>query len=132
MKSLFDNIKVLASLVPAVRTADVTTGATAVDTLGYNDGMAVVTVGDLDLASTDETYVLEVYECDTSGGTYVATGITLTPSADNDVKVARVANLNTKRKRYLKIYLDVGGTTPSCPVAALMLLGQPYSAPVNS
>ena len=132
MKSLFDNIKVLASLVPAVRTADVTTGATAVDTQGYNDGMAVVSVGDLDLASTDETYVLEVYECATSGGTYTATGIQLTPTADNDVKVARVANLNTTRMRYLKLYLDVGGTTPSIPVAGLFLLGNPVSAPVNS
>lgn len=132
MRSLYDAVKASVSIVPATYTADVAYGsATAVDTLGYNDGMLLVTAGNIDLASLDETYAVKVYECATSGGTYTDTGISVTVTADNDVKVARIAGLGTSRLRYLKAVLDVEGTTPSFPGAALFLLGQAYHEPVN-
>jgi hypothetical protein len=130
MDSLYANIKAYASLVPAVRTADA--NGSGVDTLGYSDGMAVISVGDLDLASTDETYAFTVEESDdNSSWSSAISGLTASATADNQVKVIALKNLNTTRKRYLRVSLDVGGTTPSCPVSAIILLGAPASGPVN-
>jgi hypothetical protein len=132
MRKLFDNIKAVLSLVPAVYTSDQAYGAvTAVDTQGYNDAMLVVAAGDIDLASGNETYAVKVFECDTSGGTYTDTGISVTITADNTVAVARLKELNVTRKRYLKATLDVEGTTPSFPGMAVILLGQAYTGPQN-
>lgn len=133
MRKLFDNISAAVSLVPAVYTSDQAYGAvTAVDTQGYGDAMLVVTAGDIDLASGDETYAVKVFECDTSGGTYTDTGISVTVTADNTVKVARISELNLTRKRYLKATLDVGGTTPSFPGTAVFLLGEAYKGAQNN
>lgn len=129
MSKLFDNVKVLASLVPAVRTADA--NGTGVDTQGYDNGMMVVSVGDIDLANADETYVVKVEESD-DNSSFSDTGLSVTITADNEVDQVRLAELNVARKRYLRAVLDVGGTTPSCPVSALFLLGGKYSGPVNS
>lgn len=130
MDSLYDNVKALASIVPQVLTAD--TSGTGVDTQGYSDAMAVIAVGDLDLASGNETYAFTVEESDDNSSFSAAiSGLTASATADNQVKVIRITNLNTTRKRYLRISLDVGGTTPSCPVSALFLLGTPTSGPVN-
>lgn len=131
METLYANVKAYASLVPAVRTADA--NGSGVDTLGFSDGMALISVGDLDLASGDETYAFTVEESDdNSSFTAAISGLTASATADNQVKVIALKNLNTTRKRYLRISLDVGGTTPSCPVAALILLTGAYSGPVNS
>jgi hypothetical protein len=129
MRHVFDNVKVLASLVPAVRTADA--NGTGIDTQGYENGMMVVSVGDLDLASADETYVVKVEESD-DNSTFADTGLSVTVTADNEVDQVRLSGLNVTRKRYLRAVLDVGGTTPSCPVAALFVLGGADAGPVNS
>lgn len=128
MRKLFDNVKVLQSLVSAVRTADA--NGTGVDTQGYEDAMLVVPVGDIDLASADETYQVKVEESD-DNVTFTTTTITATVSADNQVGVARIAELNVARKRYLRAVLDVGGTTPSIPMSALFLLAGSLKGPVN-
>jgi hypothetical protein len=128
---VFDNILITASLVPATRTADA--NGTGVDTKGFNDAMLVVTVGDLDLASGDETYVVNLEESDASGSGFAAvSGYSITLTADNDCKELRIPNLNTTRKRYLRAVLDVGGTTPSAPIAAFFVLGEPFSGPVGN
>jgi len=127
---LFDNIKAVPSIVPAVYTAD--ENGAAVDTRGYRDGMLVVNAGDIDLANADETYVVELEESDdNSTWTDVAT-ISVTITADDEVGVARIAELNVARKRYLRAVLNVGGTTPSFPGGAVILLGEAASNPVNS
>jgi len=131
MRKIFDNIKVLASLVPATRTADA--NGTGVDTQGYSDAMMIVPVGDIDLADVNETYVINLEESDASGSGYVAvSGFSVTITADNAVGVLRIPELNVTRKRYLRAVLDVGGTTPSIPAAAVFLLGEAYTGPVNS
>jgi hypothetical protein len=135
MRHLFDNTKAAPSLVPAVYTSDQAYGAvTAVDTQGYNDAMLVVAVGDLDAASGDETYAVKLFECDTSGGTYTDTGIAITidKASDNTISLARITELNVTRKRFLKATLDVGGTSPSFPGTALILLGSAFAGAVNS
>lgn len=130
MDSLYDNVKVLASLVPATRTASA--NGTGVDTLGYNDAVAVILAGDIDLASTDETYAFKVQHSDDNSTFTDVTGATTTVTADNDVKLIRVSNLNTTIKRYVRVVATLGGTTPSWPGSAVFLLGSPVSAPVNS
>lgn len=127
---VFDNILVNASLVPATRTADA--NGTGIDTKGYNDAMMVVAVGDIDLASTDETYVVNLEESDDNSTFAAVSGYSITITADNQVKELRIPNLNTTRKRYLRAVLDVGGTTPSIPGTALIILGEPFAGPVGN
>lgn len=131
MRSVFDNILVQSSLVPATRTASA--NGTAVDTKGYSDGMLVVSAGDIDLASADETYVFTVEESDDgSTGWTAVSGISVAITADNQVKEARLADLNLTRKRYLRAVLTVGGTTPSIPGVASIVLGRGASGAVGN
>lgn len=130
MRKLFDNTSVQQSLVSATRTADA--NGTGVDTQGYDDAMLVVPVGDIDTASGDETYVVNLEESDSSGSGYSATGLSITITADNQVGLLRISELNVARKRYLRAVLDVGGTTPSIPLSALFLLGGKVSGPINN
>lgn len=130
MKSVYDAILSLASLVPAVRTASA--DGSAVDTLGYNSAKLVIAAGDIDLTTGDETYVAKVQECATSGGTYTdVSGATATITADNQVKNIRVDGLGTSRLRYLRAVLTLAGTTPSCPSSAVFELGRAYKLPVQ-
>ena len=74
MRKLFDNIKPVYSLDAETYTA-VTVGAHVVDTQGYGDGMLLVLAGDI--TTHDRRHVHgKVMECDTSDGTFTASGIT--------------------------------------------------------
>jgi len=127
---LFDNVKVLSSIVPAVYTADA--NGTGVDTQGYENGMLVVSAGDIDTASADETYVVRIQESDDNSSFAAVTGLTVTITADNQIGVLRLSGLNTLRKRYLRAVLDVSGTTPSFAGSTNFHLGGSDSGPVNS
>lgn len=131
MRSVYDSVNAQASLVPAVRTASA--NGSAVDTLGYHSAMIVVTAGDIDLTTGDETYAFSVEECATSNGSFTAiTGATATVTADNQVKSIRVDGLNTgARLRYIRAVATLAGTTPSWPGSALILLGRAAQNPVN-
>ena len=130
MRHLFDNTKVVASLVPAVRTADA--NGTGVDTQGYENGMLVVTAGAIDLASTDETYAVIIEESDDNSSFAPVAGLSVPITAANQLGVLRLANLNITRKRYLRAVLDVGGTTPSFAGGAVIMLDGGDAGPVNS
>lgn len=132
MRKLFDNIRPVYTLDAEVYTTD-TTGTDYVDTVGFGDGMLVVAAGDI--ATTDsDTYVLTVKECETTNGNYTTTGIsvTFTEDDDNTVKQARISDLGTTRMRYLRCDLTCSATTISWEGAAVILLGEPASGPVNS
>lgn len=137
MRKLFDNIGAHESLVAEAYTA-ATTGATVIDTQGYSDGMLVVAAGDI-TCTTGNTYRVEVYECDTSTGTFAATGIYCdftgasgATAGENTAKVARIGELNLTRKRFLRVDLAMTATTTAWEGAGVILLGQKYSGPVNS
>ncbi len=130
MSKVFDNVLVSPSIVPAVYTAD--TNGTGVDTKGYADAMLVAACGDLDLASGNETYVINLEESDDNSTFVAVSGISVTLTADNTCKEARIPNLNIQRKRYLRAVLDVGGTTPSAPLFAAIVLGEAASGPVGN
>lgn len=117
------------SLVPATRTAD--TNGTGIDTQGFVEGMLVVTAGDIDTTSTDETYVVNLQESDDNSTFVTVSGMSVTITADNTVGLLRIPELNVTRKRYLRAALDVGGTTPSIPGGAIFLLNGGDSGPVN-
>ena len=130
MRKLFDNVKMLASFVPAVRTADA--NGTGVDTQGYGDAVMLVSAGDIDLANADETYVIELEESDDNSAFTDVTGHDVTITADNEVDFVRIRELNVTRKRYLRAVLNVGGTTPSIPLSVTFLLGESVTGPVNN
>lgn len=120
----------LASFVPAVRTADA--NGTGVDTQGYGDAVMLVSAGDIDLANADETYVIELEESDDNSAFTDVTGHDVTITADNEVDFVRIRELNVTRKRYLRAVLNVGGTTPSIPLSVTFLLGESVTGPVNN
>lgn len=105
---------------------DTDTLSTAVDTLGYNYASFIFLYG----ASTAAMEHLEIQECDTSGGSYVAiTGSAPTmPGAtdDNKLWVWHIA-LGGVRKRYLKIRVDPGAAATL--VGAVALLTRPNQSP---
>ncbi len=133
---LFDNISTQRALDPDVRTA-VATGEKVVDTQGYRDGMLMGVVGDM-TCTTGNSYTLTVMECDTSTGTFTSSGISVVFSGANDAaaanqtKVARIAELNVVRKRFLRVDLTCTATTTSFEGGAVILLGGAYAGPINS
>jgi antitoxin (DNA-binding transcriptional repressor) of toxin-antitoxin stability system len=128
-----ENIKPVASLVPAVRTANA--NGSAVDTMGFDNVEVVVSAGDIDLTDADETYAVKVQEGAQSTLSDAAdiSGASVTITADNQLKTIRIVGLGTgSRKRYMRAVLTVGGTTPSIPLAAIFNLGRAHSNPVNT
>lgn len=129
MKSLYANLKAVYSFVAAVLTASA--NGTGVDTQGYSDGLLVVQAGAIDLASGNETYTFTVEESDDNSSFSAVSGLSTTVTANNQTKLVALKNLGVTRKRYLRAVFTAAGTTPSCAFSAVILLGQPVSAPVN-
>lgn len=129
---LFDNVTAVYTLDAEVYTTD-TTGTDVVDTQGYGDGMLIALAGDI-ATTTGDVYTITLNECDTTDGTFTSTGISVQflNTGDNTIKVARVPNLGTTRKRYLRGDLTCTGTTLSFEGAVAVLLSEAASGPVNS
>jgi len=131
MKRVFDNVEVKQSVVPAVITASA--NGSAVDTLGFTDGMVEIIAGAIDLVSTNETYVFTVEESDDGSTGWVAvSGASTAITANNQLKEIRLAELNLTRKRYLRVVATLGGTTPSFAGAGVIVLGNKQSGPVGN
>lgn len=129
MRSVYDNIKSVASLVPAVRTASA--NGTGVDTKGYNSAKAVIVAGDIDLTTGDETYAFKIQDSADNSSFADVSGLTTTVTADNDVKNIRIDGLGTTVRRYIRVVATLAGTTPSCPVSAVIELGNAFNEPVQ-
>ena len=132
MHSVYDEVKVLQSLVPATRTASA--NGSALDTMGYQSVMWVIQAGDIDLTTGDETYSFKIQEATDSAFTTPVdiSGATATVTADNDVKSIRIDGLGTgSRLRYQRAVATLAGTTPSWPGAAIAVLGRAFQNPVN-
>lgn len=128
---LFDNVKVIVSVKPQVATTD-TTGV-IVDTLGYHDGMLIVSSGAITGTGTD-IYTVTLWENDsntTSGATTTSVVLTFTGSQTTLTQVARIADLNVTRKRYVYAKLTCSATTISFAGAANIALTNKDSNPVN-
>ena len=131
MKSIYDAIKFLVSLVPS--SLSTSTNGDVVDTQGFGSAVLTVSAGDIDTSSGNETYVFSVEESeDGSTGWSPIADASAEVTEDNEVKLIRLEGLNTgSRKRYLRAVLTVGGTTPSIPCSAVFALGRAYNEPVN-
>ena len=130
LKSLYDSVKVLSSLIPATRTSSA--NGDAVDTMGYNSVMAVIEAGNIDTVDADETYNFKLQgSADGSTGWADVSGATAVVTADNQVKLIRLDNL-LDVPRYIRVVATLAGTTPSWPGSAIVLLGNAVQGPVNS
>lgn len=137
MRKLFDNISAQVSLDAEAYTA-ATEGGHVIDTQGYQDAMVVAVAGDI-TCTTGDTYRLKVMECDTSNGTFSDSGIYIdftgasgSAAGQNSQKVARVAELNVVRKRFVRVDLAMTATTTAWEGAGIVLLGEKVSGPINS
>lgn len=129
LKSLYDSVSAGLVLYPATKTADVTTCDAWVDTKGFNSALFIIQSGNGTFS--DETYAFQaVASATASGGGTAISGATASITADNQVKLIRVDNL-LALNRYLSVTLDVGGSSPSCPLSVICVLGNPVSSPVN-
>ncbi len=130
--NVYDNVKSVLAL-PAKSITTTTTGS-AVDTLGYENAKLSINLGVLDITTGDETYVLTITECATSGGSFVDTGLVLPAivggTANNSVVVQRVSGLGTTRLRYLKVVATLAGTTPIFVGSATWEFGRALQNPV--
>lgn len=142
------DINLLLSDNAAAYTADGYTqvsGADAVLDLGGNQGttptqqarmdaMCVIDVTAIDIASGNETYVLRILGCNTSGfasavrelaAITLGKGSALVPATQADSIIGRyelpfaTEQANVKYE-FLKMYVDVGGTTPSIAFQAFV------------
>ncbi len=134
MRHVFDGVKVLGSLRPAVVSTD-TVGTDIIDTQGYNDGMLIAHPGALTAAATD-SYSVIVYENDTSttSGAVVVAGVSVTFNSASTAGlplVARIRGLGENRKRYLYAKVTASATTVSFGGSAAFALGLADSNPVN-
>lgn len=129
MRDVYNGVKSEVSLVPATRTTDA--NGTGIDALGYESAKLVIAAGDIDLASTDETYAFKVQHSDDNSAWSDISGATTTVTADNQLKEIQILGIGTSVKRYLRAVLDVGGTTPSIPCSAVFELGRAQRKPVR-
>lgn len=125
MKTIAQIIKIVQSLVPAVRTTT-TSSETVVDTKGFNNVCWEVLAGALTTGGgTPETYVAQVYESDNSNGSSASaiTGATASVTAANQVKKIQVNALGTGvRKRYQFLRITMAGSSPSMAGNAAAIL----------
>lgn len=135
MRHLYDNTKIVKAMVPAVVTAT-TTPANFIDTLGYNDGMLIVSSGAVTGTGTD-VYTASILEGDVTSSMAAVSGLSLTFAfvsaafESSTTKVLRIVDLGVTRKRYLQFVLTASATTVSFAGSAQFALGAPDSAPVN-
>ena len=130
MKSVYDAVKSLTSLIAAVRTANA--NGAVIDTKNYNSAKLVIATGDL--TTVDETYVFKIQEGDESDLSDAAdiSGATVAITADDQVGQVRLDGLgNDVRKRYIRAVLTVSGSNPSIPCTAVFELGNAFRQSAN-
>ena len=131
MKTVAENIKPVVSIEPDTKTT--TVDGSVVDTFGFDNLQVVISAGVIDTGDGDETYSVKLQEGAASDGSDMAdiTGTSLDITASHQLKTIGVMGLGTGvRKRYQRVVLTIGGTTPSILVGALFNLGRGAENPV--
>ena len=130
MRSVYDAIKSIVSLIPLVVTAN--TNGLVVDSKGFNTAKLVVQAGDL--TTVDETYVYKIQEGDETdlSDAVDVSGATGAITADNATLQIRLDGLaNGVRKRYFRAVLTVTGSNPSIAHSAVFEFGNAFRKPVQ-
>ena len=136
MKTLFENIKSVAAVLPIAASAAQTSAA--IDTKGYKTGMVIIENGAATGTPSSYTYDAKVQECATSGGSYTdITGAAIVQgTADSKTAQINLASLNDgTRLRYIKVVVTpamTGGSSPKALIAATVLLGNAEAKPVSN
>lgn len=125
MKTIGEEIKIVASLVPQTLTTNntSTSGETVIDTMGYDNACFVIMAGNGTFV--DETYSFQVFESATNDSTSGAalTGAVAAITADNQVKKIQVSGLGVgSRLRYMWVRLTAAGSNESLPCTAFAIL----------
>lgn len=129
-----EHIGVFPLLDPESRTAD--TNSASVDCRGYEEAMFITHLGAHDRTTGDETLDIELEESD-DDSTFTDVADASFTQIGNVVPNATKGNayvLNvdlSKRKRYLRVVLNVSGTTPIVLTSVLALLFNPRLKPVT-
>lgn len=133
----FENVLVKTSVVPSSAVAGAINGA-AVDTEGFGDAVAIVTVGATTGTPTSFTVDGKVQEsADGSTGWTDVTGavITAVTVASKTAEIAIDTDKKALSKRYIRLVVTpafVGGTAPTIGVAGVVVLGKPDRGPVSN
>jgi hypothetical protein len=135
MRSVYDGIKNIQAVDPIAASAAQTSDA--IDTMGFNSGVVVVTNGAATGTPDSYTVNAKVTECDTSDGQFTdVTGAAITEiTADGKIANIRLEGLGTSIERYIKVVVTpalTGGTTPKALVGATVHLGRAYTEPVGN
>jgi hypothetical protein len=96
--------------------------------IGAESAIAILHVSVCDMTTGDETYQFGINHSDTAGGTYSAAG-TFTLIATPSVASWQQLSL-TGLKRYVKLGLDVEGTTPSATYTGEIVVTHRGALPV--
>jgi hypothetical protein len=121
----YDNLLLLkdAGAVTADGAAQVSSAARQIDVGPARfDGIVVIDTSALDFTTTDETYQVIVQGSNTAG---MGSGVINLASATVTTALARNELLFSNQQgstqyRYLRAYIDVGGTTPSINATAFI------------
>lgn len=119
------DVIVLRNSATAITATASTTAVTNARLRGMRGGMAIVAVHALDIASTDETYSIQVEGRDTVGsGSYESLGsaVSLSAAAASTAGI-RVVNLDTLKKD-MRVTATLGGTTPSLTYSVFVVVPQ--------
>jgi hypothetical protein len=131
MKELKSNIKQNVTIRPQTITADAE--GVAVDTQGYGEAVVILEVGAV--SGSAPTLDVKIQEsADGSTGWADVSGKTFTQvtAANNSQKLK--LDLKAKvgaRERYMRAYADLGGSSPSFAVSAVILMNQNSRQPIS-
>lgn len=139
MRHIYDNTKVKIGMIPVVLSAT-STPVQFIDTLGYNDGMLIVSSGAVTATGTD-IYTVSVLEGDATASMATVTNLSINTltfgfvsgaAESSTVKVLRIPDLGVTRKRYLQMTIVASATTVSFAGSAQFALSNPDSGPSNT
>lgn len=134
MQDLKNNLKVVQSLAPAVRTADAS--GTGVDLYGYNAAVVLFEFGASGDTLSGTVKVAGLVEESDDNSTFTAVAdadlIGTEPLVDDPAEDALTYKVGYKgSKRYIRGSFDFTGThTNGIPCATTVVLGAPANAPV--
>jgi hypothetical protein len=143
-RDLYNNVKVVQALAPAVINADTT--SSAIDLQGYESTTILVDVGNsADTLSGTNKIELELTECDTSGGSYTqvaaanlqgaVTGSNtgcfgLIDDPAEDTTVFKAGYIGSKQ--FLKVVVNFSGThSTGTPIGVLAVKSHAHLKPVS-
>lgn len=130
------NVKVAALAVPQLKDNGAVT-TVAVDTLGYDEALAIIAIGSTDIAMTalkmtesdDNSTYTDVSGADFNGSTTID-GTTATLPDENADSTIRLVHLDLrKRKRYLKLSASAGDGTTGTYISGMLVMSKAEQAP---